>query len=136
MASKSKTEPTLPEVLVDIWSPLLRDLSANHPLLPTVLTSTIAESLSHYDGKHLEDEAQGVHASYGLCLAAWCAWCVHHLDSVGEEGPHVKKEDVVSILLATQGPDGNSRTDKRYMFIIGWSNSLRSHFQPIVSLPF
>ena len=95
--------------LLEIWTPLLESVAANHQAFPSVLVTNIVNTLLYGKQGTVDDELSRKDRSYEQCLARWAAFVVEKWGaSLNAATSQVSKiflarEDVVAMLLTALG---------------------------------
>lgn len=120
-------EDSLPTELLEIWTPLLESVTANHPTFPNALVMNIVNTLLY--GKHIADadEISRKDKSYGQCIARWAVfvvdrWGANQNPAATDDGKaYLAREDVVATLLTALGSseivESSERTRQRRQLI-------------------
>ncbi|KIY69720.1 Las1-domain-containing protein [Cylindrobasidium torrendii FP15055 ss-10] len=84
-----------PAISIQVWGPLIQQLTSTHPDLPLTLINRILSRL-------LSPTEEKSNSSYDACIARWAAWVVDFGQVEG--GESATKRDVVASIVSTLGP--------------------------------
>ncbi|KLO19996.1 Las1-domain-containing protein [Schizopora paradoxa] len=113
VASKKRENPneadSLPTELLEIWTPLLESVAANHQVFPSVLVTNIVNTLLYGKQGATGDELSRKDKSYEQCIARWAVFVVgkwgdsQNTTTSQDSKVYLAREDVVAMLLTVLG---------------------------------